>query len=106
LTVRLACAAASLLRPTSRNASEAAAAAVTATPAIALPLPIVLGMPNQVIDPQCLYHANMVNEGLNGGSQAEIFTLPGFAATAFSGSQLPLSAHSNRCAAAELAFAF
>jgi hypothetical protein len=42
-------------------------------------------MPNQVIDPQCLYHANMVNEGLNGGSQAEIFTSPSFVAAPFSG---------------------
>src|SRR5438445_12081034 len=62
LTVTLDCAAASLPRPTSTK--RIAAAAVSATPAIAPRLPTSLSIPSQVIEPEGLYHAKMVNAKL------------------------------------------
>src|SRR5438270_3063732 len=63
-TVRLACAAASLLRPAMASRIAPAAATVTAAPTIA-PRPfIALRISGQVIEPKRLYHAKMVNAKL------------------------------------------
>src|SRR5579872_1682915 len=64
LTVRLDCAAASLPRPISTN-RIAAAAVVTAAPAIAPFFPTPLRMSSQAIEPERLYHAAMVNGKLH-----------------------------------------
>src|SRR6476469_4836553 len=67
LTVRLACAAASLLRPMNASTSAAAAAAVTAAPAIALRCATAVFIAlSQVIEPKSLYHAILVNAKLKG----------------------------------------
>ena len=59
--MRLACAAAPLLRPANIKTTAVAAAAITAAPAIAPRLVTVLRIPTQVIEPKRLYHAKMVN---------------------------------------------
>src|SRR5690348_4936463 len=65
LTVRLDWAAASLPRPTSTKTIAAAAATVTAAPAIASRRPTLLRIPTQVIEPKRLYHANIVKTNLS-----------------------------------------